>query len=194
MQYVIPCHTFNKLKINNMIQKVIPILMLVAIAATASCSAKKNKLESPSSPVIAVMETTMYNALGDSIYYIIRAPKKVEISCLPSQSDSLKRAINKKVSSKELEIMKFIVTNPKNYMTNTTVYGVFMPQFQAVYTQKKAKIILKYDFGLRKWGIFDADDKQIAMFDLASDNMLRFACKMFPDNDFFHNLLLTRES
>ncbi len=47
MQYVIPCHTFNKLKINNMIQKVIPILMLVAIAATASCSAKKNKRVKP---------------------------------------------------------------------------------------------------------------------------------------------------
>ena len=34
---------------------------------------------------------------------------------------------------------------------------------------------------------------QIAMFDLVSDNMLRFACKMFPDNQFFHELLLTRE-
>lgn len=177
-----------------MIRKAIPMLMLAAIATSASCSAKKNKPENHKSPIIAVMDTTMHNALGDSIYNIINAPKKVEISCLPLQSDSLKKAITKKVSSKELEIMKFIVTNPKNYMTNTTVYGVFMPQFQAVYTHKKAKIILKYDFGLRKWGIFDADDKQIAMFDLASDNMLRFACKMFPDNDFFHKLLLTRES
>ena len=89
--------------------------------------------------------------------------------------------------------MKFIATNPKNYMTDTTVYGVFMPQFQAIYANKKAKVTLKYDFGLRKWGIFNAENEKIAMFDLVSDNMLRFACKMFPDNKFFHELLLTRE-
>lgn len=172
--------------------KVIIVLMLAVIATTTSCSAKEPSDKSTSKQVVAT-DTIMHKAVGDSIYRIIINAKKVEISSLPLQSDSTKLSISKKVSSKDLELMKFIATNPKNYMTNTAVYGVFMPQFKAVYTQKKAKVTLKYDFGLRKWGIFDAEDKQIAMFDLESDNMLRFACKMFPDNQFFHELLLTRE-
>lgn len=172
--------------------KAILVLMLAVIATTTSCSAKVPSDKSTSKPVVAT-DTIMHKAVGDSIYRIIINAKKVEIASLPLQSDSVKQTISKKVSSKDLELMKFIATNPKNYMTDIAVYGVFMPQFQAVYTQKKAKVSLKYDFGLRKWGIFDAEDKQIAMFDLVSDNMLRFACKMFPDNQFFHELLLTRE-
>ncbi len=172
--------------------KAILVLMLAVIATTTSCSAKVPSDKSTSQKVVAT-DTIMHKAVGDSIYRIITNAKKVEITSLPLQSDSLKQTVSRKVSSKDLELMKFIATNPKNYMTDTPVYGVFMPQFQATYTQKKAKVILKYDFGLRKWGIFDAEDKQIARFDLVSDNMLRFACKMFPDNQFFHELLLTRE-
>lgn len=172
--------------------KVMLVLTLVVIATTTSCSAKVPSDKSTSQPIVAT-DTIMHKAVGDSIYRIITNAKKVEIASLPLQSDSIKETISKKVSSKDLELMKFIATNPKNYMTDTAVYGVFMPQFQAVYTQKKANVTLKYDFGLRKWGIFDAEDQQIAMFDLISDNMLRFACKMFPDNQFFHELLLTRE-
>lgn len=172
--------------------KVILVLMLAVIAITTSCSAKVPSDKSTFKAVVAT-DTIMHKAVGDSIYRIITNAKKVEIASLPLQSDSIKQTISKKVSSKDLELMKFIATNPKNYMADTVVYGVFMPQFQAVYTQKKAKVTLKYDFGLRKWGIFDVEDKQIAMFDLVSDNMLRFACKMFPDNQFFYELLLTRE-
>lgn len=172
--------------------KMILVLMLAVIATTTSCSAKEPSDKGTSKQVVAT-DTIMHKAVGDSIYRIITNAKKVEIASLPLQSDSIKQTITKKVSSKDLELMKFIATNPKNYLKDTAVYGVFMPQFQATYTLKKAKVTLKYDFGLRKWGIFDAEGKQIAMFDLVSDNMLRFACKMFPDSQFFHELLLTRE-
>lgn len=172
--------------------KVILILTLVGIATTTSCSANGPGKKSTAQQIVTT-DTIMHKAVGDSIYRIITNAKKVEIASLPLLSDSIKLPIFRKVSSKDLELMKFIATNPKNYLTNTPVYGVFMPQFQATYTQKKDKVTLKYDFGLRKWGIFNAEDQQIAMFDLVSDNMLRFACKMFPDNLFFQELLLTRE-
>lgn len=42
-------------------------------------------------------------------------------------------------------------------------------------------------------GVFDAEDKEVIMFDLASDNMLRYVCQQFPDNTFFHELLMTRD-
>ena len=172
-------------------RKAILMLMMVVIATTTSCSAKDSNSKSTSHSIVAT-DTIMHKAVGDSIYRIITGAKKVEITSLPLQSDSIKQTISKKVSSKELELMKFIATNPKNY-TDTIVYGVFLPQFQAVYNKKKEKVTLKYDFGLRKWGVFDAEGKQIVMYDLVSDNMLRFACKMFPDNQFFNELLLTRE-
>lgn len=168
------------------------VLTLIGIATTISCSAKVPSDKSTSQPIVAT-DTIMHKAVGDSIYRVITNAKKVEIASLSLQSDSTSHTISKKVSAKDIGLMKFIATNPKNYLTDTPVYGVFIPQFQATYTQKKVKVTLKYDFGLRKWGIFDAEDKQIAMFDLVSDNMLRFACKMFPDNQFFHELLLTRE-
>ncbi len=172
--------------------KTILMLLLIISCTTICCTAKETIVRNTSQP-IAATDTIMHKAIGDSIYRIITKAKKVEITSLPELPDSLKQTISKKVPSKDLELMKFIASNPKNYMTDTIVYGIFTPQFQAVYTHKKAKATLKYDFGLRKWGVFDADDKQIAMFDLVSDNMLRFACKMFPDNQFFHELLLTRE-
>lgn len=101
--------------------------------------------------------------------------------------------MKKKISSKKIDIINFIVTNPKNYLSNVIVYGNFVPQLKVTYTLKKEVVYLKYDFGLRKWGVFNSEDKELGMFDLASDNMLRFACQQFPDNRFFHELLMTRE-
>lgn len=172
--------------------KVIFVLSLVVIAATASCSAKERNEKRKSQPVVA-MDTIIQKAIGDSIYHLIEKAKKVEIRSLSLQSDSLSQTLTKKVSSKELELMKFIATNPKNYIADTVTYGVFLPQFEAVYSLKKECITLKYDFGLRKWAIYNHENKQIAKFDLVSDNMLRFACKMFPDNQFYYELLMTRE-
>lgn len=167
--------------------------MLVVIATATSCSAKRLGNKGNVTPPIVATDTLMHKAVGDSIYRIIKNVKRIEISSLKLESDSLSQMITQKVPSSELGLLKFIATNPKNFMSNTIVYGNFIPQFQATYTTKKAMVTLKYDFGLRKWGIFNAEDKEIAMFDLSSDNMLRFACKMFPDNQFFHELLLTRE-
>lgn len=172
--------------------KVLLVLMLAVIATTTSCSAKTPSDKSTTKPVVAT-DTVMQKAVGDSIYRVITHAKKIEVAALPLASDSIKQEEKKKIASKNFSVVNFIVTNPKNYMTNTTVYGVFMPQLKVVYSLKKEVVTLKYDFGLRKWGVFNSDEKEIAMFDLASDNMLRFACQQFPENKFFHELLMTRE-
>ena len=171
--------------------KKIFVLMLAAIAITAGCSAKSRSEQRTFHPVVAA-DTIMYNAIGDSIYHIIANAKKIELTALPLQTDSTEQTTTKRVSSQNLELLKFIATNPKNYLSDITAYGIFTPQVQATYMLKNAMIVFKYDFGLRKWGIFDAEDRQIALFDLASDDMLRFACKTFPDNKFINELLLTR--
>ncbi len=172
--------------------KVLLVLMLAVIATTTSCSAKTPSDKSTVKPVVAT-DTIMQKAISDSIYRIITHAKKIEVSVLPQSSDSIHQEMKKKISSKKFDIINFIVTNPKNYLSNVIVYGNFVPQLKVTYTLKKEVVYLKYDFGLRKWGVFNSEDKELGMFDLASDNMLRFACQQFPDNKFFHELLMTRE-
>lgn len=176
----------------NMRAKIITIFLLAVITAATSCSAKVTKDPKVLNSV-APTDTIMQNAVGDSIYRIITSAKKIEIASLPLASDSIKLKVKKKISSKDFGVINFIVTNPKNYMSNIPVYGMFLPQLQLKYTLKKEVVTLKYDFGLRKWGVFNVNNKEVGIFDLESDNMLRFACKQFPDNKFYHELLMTRE-
>lgn len=171
--------------------KILLVLMLAVVATTTSCSAKTPSDKSTVKPVVAT-DTIMQKAVGDSIYRILTHAKKIEVMVLPKTTDSIQQEV-KKVPSKEFGILNFIVTNPKNYLSNSIVYGNFIPQLMVSYTLKKEKLNLKYDFGLRKWGIFDSEGKNLRMFDLASDNMLRFASQQFPQNIFFHELLMTRE-
>ncbi len=172
--------------------KILLMIMLAVVATTTSCSAKVPSDKNSAKPVVAT-DTIMQKALGDSIYRVITQAKKIEVVSLPLATDSIKQEVKKKISPKELGVVNFIVTNPKNYLSNTTVYGVFLPQLKLTYTLKKEVVTIKYDFGLRKWGVFDAANKEIGMFDLYSDNMLRFACQQFPNNTFFNELLMTNE-
>lgn len=172
--------------------KILLMIMLAVVTTTTSCSAKVPSDKGSTKPVVA-SDTIMQKALGDSIYRVITQAKKIEVVSLPLASDSVKQELKKKITPKELGVVNFIVTNPKNYLSDTTVYGVFLPQLQLVYSLKKEVVTIKYDFGLRKWGVFNASNKEIGMFDLSSDNMLRFACQQFPDNAFFNELLMTRE-
>ncbi len=166
--------------------------MFRVVATTTSCSAKDSSCNN-SAKTVTVADTIMQKALGGSIYRVITKAKKILIISLHHATVSVKLKLKKKLSPKELGVINFIVTNPKNYLSNTNVYGVFLPQLQLTYTLKKESVTIKYDFGLRKWGVFNQSDKEIGMFDLSSDNMLRFACQQFPNNAFFNELLMTRE-
>ncbi|MCH5224978.1 MAG: hypothetical protein J1D77_03220 [Muribaculaceae bacterium] len=145
-------------------------------------------------PEVGIKDTILQNALEDSVCHIILESKKITITQLPFQSDSTIPLSSKKIKQKNLSLIRFIVNNPENYLSNKPVYGEFIPQIEVKYNLKKRIIVLKYDFGLRKWGVFDHEEKCIAMFDLASDDMLRYACQLFPDNTFFSDLLLSRLS
>lgn len=172
--------------------KILILIMLAVVGTTTSCSAKVPNDRGASKPVVAT-DTIMQKAVGDSIYNIITRAKSIEMFSLPLASDSIKSEVRIKIPSKEKGIVNFIVTNPKNFLSDTIAYGNFFPQLQLKYTQKKEVVTLKYDFGLRKWGVFDANNVKIGMYDLASDNMLRYACQKFPDNTFLYELLMTRE-
>lgn len=172
--------------------KIITLILLAVIATTTSCSAKVPNDQKGTKAVVAT-DTVMQKAVGDSIYCIITRAKNIEVISLPLASDSVKKENKIKLSPKDKGIVNFIVTNPKNFLSDTIVYGRFLPQLQLKYTRKKEAITLKYDFGLRKWGVFDANNVKVGMYDLASDNMLRFACQKFPDSTFFYELLMTRE-
>jgi hypothetical protein len=170
--------------------KLFLLLVLSVLAVNVGCYAKSEENHSLSSSSVAKTDTIMQKALGDSLYRVISHARKIEISTIPPQTDSVSQKVTLRVSSKRKGVLNFIVSNPKNYLSNTIVYGVFMPQFQVNYYLKQELVTLKYDFGLKKWGIFDAMGNIVCMFDLASDNMLRFAHINFPDIEFFFDRLM----
>lgn len=142
---------------------------------------------------VPVVDSIAVKAVGDSVYAIIANAKKMELQVLPQQADSVQLHLSRKVPSRELALVRFIATNPENFVSETVVYGVFTPQWQVNCTYKNSFLALKYDFGLRKWGIFDVAGNTIKMFDIKDDDMLRLACQKFPENTFFTDLMLSRE-
>ena len=63
--------------------------------------------------------------------------------------------------------------------------------FKLTFIKKKEVCILNFDFGLKKWNVCDGMGKQIKMFDLSSDDMLRLANMLFPENELYKNLINT---
>lgn len=162
-------------------------LMLTTMITMTSCSAKVSNLkgESNYSPAI---NSQITQTVGDSIFGIIDQAKKITAVSLPVQSDSIQNEVSKKISSKEVNLIRFIISDPDNYKSDQTVYGIFTPQFQVCLSHNKETVTIKYDFGLKKWAIYDANDIQLYQFDLQSNDMLRYAHMLFPENEFYNNL------
>ena len=91
------------------------------------------------------------------------------------------------MKSKFVPLVQFILADPKIYYGNIATYGNFMPCFKLTFIKKKEVCILNFDFGLKKWNVCDGTGKQIKMFDLSSDDMLRLANILFPKNELYKN-------
>jgi hypothetical protein len=73
------------------------------------------------------------------------------------------------------------------------VYGAFMPTFSISFIKKKEMYVAKFDFGLHKWAIYDNNGQMLKRFDLPSDNVLRLANILFPENDYFKKSINTEK-
>lgn len=158
------------------------ILIAVFVAAPGDADAKKF---SPAPFCSAAADSLIRQAVGDSVCDILADASNLRISLLPAQGDSV--PVSRKIARKDRRLVSFIIFNPKNFLRDSRVYGIFLPQVELSFRAGRKELTVRYDFGLRKWGIFNSKGECLSMFDLEADNMLRFAALQFPDN-----LLLSR--
>lgn len=173
------------------------IMSICMLFVCISCSAHPSNTSNPV-PVSQSQTQTdsiMRAAVGDSIYKIITEAKKVKAEEIMLSNDTTqtvkKAAVD--VKAKFVPLVQFVLTDPKIYHGNLATYGNFMPCFKLTFKRKKGICILYFDFGLKKWNVCDETGKQIKMFDLSSDDMLRLAYMLFPENDLYKNLINTNK-
>ena len=169
------------------------IMSMLALVICTACSAHPSKTENFKSHLLSKADSVMRTNVGDSIYNIITRAKKIKAEEIKFVNDTTKaskaNAVN--VKNQYASLVQFSLSDPKIYNGDLTTFGNFMPCFKLTFIKKKEICTLYFDFGLKKWSICDNTGKNIKMFDLSSDNILRIANMLFPDNDLYNKLINT---
>lgn len=158
------------------------------------CCAQPNNSSSVFTPIDSTLTLTPVDStMRDSLYRVMIDAQKVKAEEIKLTNGTTKTAkeVAINVKSKYIPLVQFILSDPKIYRGDLSTYGNFMPCFKLTFIKKKEVCILNFDFGLKKWNICNGEGKQIKMFDLSSDDMLRFANMLFPDNELYKNLINT---
>ncbi len=178
--------------------KKLKLIFLALVVSVSACGQKTDStyssllpsLVKSTSDVVPIDDSLMFKTLGDSIYDIIMNAKTVEVSLTPPlDSTSSDVKASQKLDTKQIAVAKFLVSDPKNYTSNATVFGQFLPSISFTFSVKKKECIIKFDFGLRKHCVYDKDGNELKTFDLQSSEMLRLAHVLYPENEFFVKLL-----
>lgn len=149
------------------------VMALLTIVGISSCEAKPSKDELPTEK--------MQKNLGDSITKVIMNAKNITAELQgASQTDSI--VTNAKLTKKQCFVMRFMITNEKNFESNDTVYGKIMPNVVYTFNYKKQNVFIAVDFGLRKWQIQDENGKPLIQFDLKDEGLLYLTHLVFPEN------------
>ena len=165
--------------------RTMPMLMVCTVFSLFCESCNSSSLVSPVDSVI------MKSEVGDSIYRIITEAKKIKAEEIKLAADTTKAEKQNilNVNSKYVPLVLFAVSDPKNFGGNTVSFGSFIPCFKLTFVRKEETCTLNFDFGLKKWNICDNTGKDIKRYDLSSDNMLRIANMLFPENDLYKKLI-----
>lgn len=163
------------------------MLSMLALFVFTGCSAHPNNASNPPLQQQAQTDSVMRAAVGDSIYKVITEAKKIKAEEIIMTNDTTqaKKTSVIDVKGKFIPLVQFVLSNPKIYGGNTAVYGQFMPCFKLTFIKKKEICVLNFDFGLRKWNVCDEKGRVLKVFDLSTDDMLRIANMLFPENDLF---------
>ena len=161
--------------------------LMLALFVFPGCSAHPNNATPPPIQNQAQRDSVMRFAISDSIYEVITQAKKIKAEEIIMTNDTTqaKKTTVIDVKGKFIPLVQFALSNPKIYRGNTAVFGQFMPCFKLIFIKKKELFVLNFDFGLKKWNVCDGKGRVIKMFDLSSDDMLRIANMLFPDNELF---------
>lgn len=179
-----------KKKIFNQLTSRLAILTFMVCSIATSCSAQPSNSIGRDEFSVS-KDSVMRNAVGDSIYTILTEAKTVTASLkLKTKDNKNDSIVNVKVSKNDKYVLNFILSAPSNYESNDTVYGKYFPNFSLTFVaSKNRKCVANFDFGLRKWNLCDVKGKEIIRYDLPTADVLRMANLLFPDCNFFCELL-----
>lgn len=136
-------------------------------------------------------DTLMRESVGDSICMLLMESQNVKVTALKFVDDSVRSSVGQemKLNKSQRDIVRFILVNRKNCLSDSVVYGKFFPSFWMKFVSGCQACTLNFDFALRKWNICDSKGKMLVQYDLKTDEMLRFACILYPDCTYFNSLL-----
>ncbi|MBR7170851.1 MAG: hypothetical protein IKD19_01425, partial [Prevotella sp.] len=163
------------------------MMSMLSLFVFTGCSAFPNNASTSPLQQQAQTDSVMIGAVGDSIYNVITGAKKIKAEEIKMTNDTTQstKSIVVDVKGNFIPLVQFVLSNPKIYSGNTAVYGQFMPCFKLTFIKKKEKCVLYFDFGLKKWNVCDDKGRVIKAFDLSTNDMLRIANMLFPNNDLF---------
>lgn len=167
------------------------IMSMLTLFVFTGCYAHPSATGPSGSQLSTETDSVMRNAVGDSIYRVITEAKKIKSEMMFFSGDSVAKSQIKEIciKSKDVNLILFVLSDPKLYGGDIDVYGAFMPSFTLTFSKKKEMCVAKFDFGLHKWAIYDSKGRMLNRYDLLSDNMLRLANILFPENDLFKKLI-----
>lgn len=160
------------------------VVCSIALSTMACNAEQESRLQSynENDSIVAV-------ALGDSIFNIIKNAKAVTAEIIGYTDSTKAETPPVKLSKEDLSILKFLIQNPQNVASNNTVFGKFMPNINFKFQCKSQICQLSFDFGLKKWQIRDAQGNVLKTFDLGSPEVVHFASRLFPNDDYLNELL-----
>lgn len=150
--------------------KLVALLSAVGIVSATCTGAPKCKIPATAdAPFYAQARTTM----GDSLLNIFLSADKAIIT-KRQLVDGKVTDITGDLDKAALPTLKFLVTSPKNYVTDYAVYGYFTPTVFVKLAKGKKQMTLAFDLNLEKWGVKDANDSLLFRRDIATAEIARF--------------------
>ncbi|MBQ3691013.1 MAG: hypothetical protein II937_14285 [Bacteroidales bacterium] len=151
---------------------ILPLLLLILSCAT-SCVAQDSV--SVNETITQHYNRLLKEKLGDSIATIVINAKRAVIVC-----DS----VAKKLSSGEVEIAKYLVSDTCNYDNGAKAQGLFYNYLELAFKNKKETVRYQFDFVLNKMRIIGGNGKGLCEKDLRSYEILNFGLLAFPGNEY----------
>lgn len=151
------------------------VMALLTIVDISTCEATPSKDALPTEK--------MQKCLGDSITKVIMNARNITAELQGASQTDTTIVTNAKLTQKQRYVMRFMITNEKNFESNDTVYGKIMPNVVYTFSYKKQNVFVAVDFGLRKWQIQDENSKPRIQFDLKDEGLLYLTHLVFPENE-----------
>lgn len=137
----------------------------------------------------------MTKALGDSISHIIQSSRHIRTFICNTDKGKITNTNIKKLSRKQNYLFKFLLSNPQMSKHDEVVFGHFSPCIGfELKKSNKEKVFIYADFGLGKWMICNAQNKQIKRFDIEGYELLRFSTMLYPTDEFMTSIYNNRLS